>query len=200
MISASLVCTMAAHEARLNRQLAMAAVDQHQKLHARRPAVIEQRIERGANRAAGVQDVVDQNNVLALHRKRDVGRAHHRLDIDGRQVVAVQVDVQDAGRNLTAFECLDLSRQPLRQRNAPAADADERELIEVLGLLEYFVRQPHQRPVDLRSAHELGFFADNRHIGSQDRVSRCPGDWAGRLTRCRGKVRMSYLGKVEMSY
>ena len=42
----------AADEARLDRQFAVAAIDQHQQLHARRTAVVEQRVERGANRAA----------------------------------------------------------------------------------------------------------------------------------------------------
>ena len=52
MISMSRGLHRAADEARLDRQLAMAAVDQHQQLHARRPAVIEQRVQRGANGAA----------------------------------------------------------------------------------------------------------------------------------------------------
>jgi hypothetical protein len=61
----------AADEARLDGQLAVAAVDQHQQLHARRPAVVEQRVERGADGAAGVQHVVHQDDVLALHAKTE---------------------------------------------------------------------------------------------------------------------------------
>ena len=67
---------------------------------------------------------------------------------------------------------LDLRRQPLRQRHAAAADADEGEQIEVLGLFQDFMRQAHQRPVDLGGAHELGFFAREGHKAPKDRVSR----------------------------
>ena len=104
--------------------------------------------------------------------KRNLGGADHRLDVHRAEIVAVEVDVEDADRNLAVFEALDLRRQPLRQRNAAAADADEGELIEVFGLLQNLVRQPHQRPVDLGSAHELGFFARKGHKAPKDRVSR----------------------------
>ena len=81
MISMSRGLHHAADEARFDGQLAMAAVDQHQQLHARRAAVVEQRVERGADGAAGVEHVVHQDDVFALHRKRDLGGADHRLDI-----------------------------------------------------------------------------------------------------------------------
>ena len=48
---------------------------------------------------------------------------------------------------------------PLRQGNTAAPYADEGELIQILGLFENFVCQPHQRPVNLGRAHELCFFA-----------------------------------------
>ena len=69
MISLSVVCTAAADEPGFDGQFAMAAVDQHQQLHARRAAVVEQRVERRADGAAGVQHVVHQDDVLALHAK-----------------------------------------------------------------------------------------------------------------------------------
>ena len=75
MISASRGLHHASHEARFDRQFAMAAVDQHQQLHPRRPAVIEQRVERGANGPAGVEHVVHQDDVLALHAERNFGRS-----------------------------------------------------------------------------------------------------------------------------
>ena len=70
------------------------------------------------------------------------------------------------------FEALDLRRQPLRQRHAAAPDADEGELVEIVGLLQNLVRQSDQRPVDLGGAHELGFFARVGHKAPKDRVSR----------------------------
>ena len=63
------------------------------------------------------------------------------------------------------FQRFDLLRQPLRQRHAAAADADERQLVQVSGALQNFVRQADQRPVDFRGAHQLGFFAGDGHGG-----------------------------------
>src|SRR5436305_13542660 len=48
-----------ANVVRADRQLAVAAVGQHGELHARGAAVVEERLDCGANRAARVEDVVD---------------------------------------------------------------------------------------------------------------------------------------------
>ena len=45
-----------------DRQLAMAAVDDDGELHGVRPAVVVERVERGAHRAAGEEHVVDQHD------------------------------------------------------------------------------------------------------------------------------------------
>src|SRR5919204_988876 len=44
-----------------NRQLAVAAVGEHGKLHARGAAVVEERLDGGANRSPRVEDVVDED-------------------------------------------------------------------------------------------------------------------------------------------
>ncbi len=100
----------AADEARLDGQLAVAPVDQHQQLHAGRAAVIEQRVQGGPDGAAGVEDVVHQDDVLAGDRKRDVRGVHHGLVGNGGQVVAVQGDIQDADRDVAVLQGLDLGR------------------------------------------------------------------------------------------
>src|SRR5262249_58124799 len=48
-----------------DRQLTMAAVGEYGKLDARRPAELEQRVDRRADRAPGVQDVVGEDNGAA---------------------------------------------------------------------------------------------------------------------------------------
>ena len=45
-----------------DRQLAVAAVGEHRELHARGPPVVEERLDRGADRAAGVEHVVDDHD------------------------------------------------------------------------------------------------------------------------------------------
>ena len=154
----------AADIARFDGQLAMAAIDQHQQLHARRPSLVEQRVERGADGAAGVEHVVHQDDVFAGDRERDFGGVDHRLFGNGGKIVAVQIDVENADRNHAILQVLDLFGETLRQRHAAAADADERQVVEILGFFQDLVRQPDQRPVDLGGAHELGFFACGNHL------------------------------------
>src|SRR5438067_1385644 len=45
-----------------NGQLAMPAINQHAKLNSPRPAVIKQRVESGARRAASVENVVAEDD------------------------------------------------------------------------------------------------------------------------------------------
>src|ERR1051326_7664037 len=54
-----------ADEVRFDRQLAMAAIDEHGELNPLRPAEIVERIHRRANRAAFEEDVVDEHHGLA---------------------------------------------------------------------------------------------------------------------------------------
>ena len=91
---------------RLDRQLAMAAVDEHDQLDGARPAEVDERVERGANRPAGVEHVVDQQDPPVVDRERNLGAAHDRLRPDGmaHQVVAVERDVERAGRHLVAVD------------------------------------------------------------------------------------------------
>ena len=84
-------------------QLAVAAVGEHGELHARRAAVVEEGVDRGADRAAGVEDVVDEHDRHALERELELRVADERLRVQRRlaaadvQVVAVEGDV-DASR------------------------------------------------------------------------------------------------------
>ena len=55
-----------------DRQLAAAAVDQHGKLDARGPPVVEQLVDRRANAAPGVEHVVDQHDRRALDLERQL--------------------------------------------------------------------------------------------------------------------------------
>ena len=55
-----------------DRELAVAAVGQHGELHALRAPVVEQRLDRGAHGAAGVEHVVDQHDGHAVERELDV--------------------------------------------------------------------------------------------------------------------------------
>src|SRR5438132_4581920 len=87
-----------------DRQLAVPAVDQHGELNTLGPPVIEERLDRRADRTARVEDVVDEDDGLALEREIERGRAHDRLGMSRRvpaahlNVVAVEGDVDRAER------------------------------------------------------------------------------------------------------
>ena len=59
----------------------MAAVDEHGELDARGPAVVEERLDRGADRAAGVEDVVDEDDRPPFEREVELRRANERLRV-----------------------------------------------------------------------------------------------------------------------
>src|SRR4029077_13917961 len=62
-----------------NRQLAVSPVDEDCKLHPRRPAVLEQRVDRGPDCAAGEEDVVDEDDRLPFEREVELGAADDGL-------------------------------------------------------------------------------------------------------------------------
>src|SRR5262245_16285708 len=66
----------------LDRQLAMAAVDQDHELDGSRPSEVDQRVERGARRPAGVEHVVDEDYRPVVDGERDLGLADERLRPD----------------------------------------------------------------------------------------------------------------------
>ena len=132
----------------------MAAVGEHGELHARGPAVVEERLDGGADRASGVEDVVDEDARHPLERELERGRADDRLRVQRRlaaahlDVVAVEGDVELAERKLDAGALGDQPAEALRERDAAAVDADERDLVEVVVPLDDLVRDAGERPVD----------------------------------------------------
>ena len=65
----------------------------------RGPAEIEKAVHRRTNRAAGVENVVHDHEVAAVHGEIDVCGLNDRLRAYGREVVAVERDVQRADRH-----------------------------------------------------------------------------------------------------
>ena len=84
-----------AHVVGADRKLAVAAVGDDRELDAGRAAVIEERLDRGADRAARVEDVVDEDAGAALEREVEAGLADERLRVEGR-LAGADVDVAEA--------------------------------------------------------------------------------------------------------
>ena len=108
-----------ADELRLDRQLAASPVDEDREEDPARPAEVEDRVDRGADRPPRVEDVVAEDDRLRLHREGDVGPLQDRRRGDGRQVVAVERDVEEARREPGPL-------RPSRSRARAAARAGRR--------------------------------------------------------------------------
>src|SRR5208282_5696167 len=134
------------NEGGLDRQLAMAAIDQYAQLQAPGTAHAEQRIHGGAGGAAGIEHVVNQHYRLTGDGNFHLRLLHHGLRAESgrRKVVATEGYVEGADQHRFFFDALNNFRQPLRQRNSTAADADQSQIFDAIVLLENIMRQPDQ--------------------------------------------------------
>src|SRR5262249_20489734 len=102
-----------------DRQLSVPSVGQHRELHPPGPSVLEQRVDRRADRPAGVEDVVDEDHRPALELEIELRVADDRLSAARRlavpdvDVVAVKGDVELAEVELEAGPLLDQAAQSL---------------------------------------------------------------------------------------
>src|SRR6266566_8750504 len=101
----------------------MATVCEHGELHSVRAAVLEKRVDRGADRASRGEDVVDEDDRAAFELEVELRLAHDRLRPAGRlpgahvHVVAVEGDVELADRELLAAALLDEAPDALGDRD-----------------------------------------------------------------------------------
>src|SRR5208282_996081 len=150
----------AADKLGFNRHFAMAAVDEHAERNALRAAEIEETVHGGADGAAGVKDVVDEDEVHAIHAESNVGGLENSLGRDFREVVAIKRNIQRADGDIDAVDTAHGLRYALCQRYAAATDADQGEMLGAATLLDNLMGQASQGAVDLRGGHQLGFFDD----------------------------------------
>ena len=94
-----------------DRQLAVAAVDEDREPDRLRPTEVDERVHRGADRPARVQDVVDEDDRPAVDVERQLRALDDRLLGDQREVVAVEGDVERADRDLDALVLGDRRRR-----------------------------------------------------------------------------------------
>src|SRR6266700_898516 len=113
-----------------DRQLAVAAVDEHRQLDAVGSAVVEERLDPGADRAAGVEHVIDEHDGFAFERKVQRRRPNDGLRMTRRtatadlDVVAIERDVDGAQLRRCARTLLDQPSQTVRERDAASLDPD----------------------------------------------------------------------------
>src|SRR5580698_5435170 len=126
----------------------MAAVNQNAQANAARAPKIEEAVHGGANRAARIQDIVHNYQVAIIHREIDFRGVDHGRRADGREDVPIKRDVQCSDWNLHLSKGVDDLRKALRERDAPAANADQGEVFRPTALFYKFVSEPLQGAVD----------------------------------------------------
>src|SRR5262249_60605911 len=118
------------------------------------PAVLEERVDRGPDRPAGVEDVVDEDHGAALQLEVEPRVAYERLRAARRRraadvdVVAVEGDVELAEVELEAGALLDQPAEALGERDAAGVDPDERDRVELVVPLDDLVGDARERPLD----------------------------------------------------
>jgi hypothetical protein len=125
------------------------AVGEHGELHAGGPAVGEQRLDRGADRAARVEDVVDDHDRHPVDVEGDVAGVDDRLVVAAADVVAVEGDVDVAVRQAGVEQVLDERVDAPAEHRAAAVDPDDREPLGLRVLLHDLVRDPYERAPDV---------------------------------------------------
>src|SRR5690606_34738362 len=124
----------------MDRKLQAAPVDEDAEQDTAGSAEVGELVQRGAYRAPGEEDVIDDRHDLPLDpRLGESGLAHDRPRADRHQVVAVEGDVQGAGSDGDAFGALDLGGEPVGEVYSAAVDAHESEVLDAAYLLHQLV-------------------------------------------------------------
>ncbi len=82
-------------------------------------------VESGPDRAASVENVIDEDDIFSINVVFKLGAVDDRVCTDGREVIAVERNVEDAVLRTLALESLDLVAEPLGKRYTAPADTDQ---------------------------------------------------------------------------
>src|SRR5487761_2401 len=145
----------AADEAGLDGQLAMPPVNEHAETDATRTAEIEEAIHGGAHSAARVENVIDEQKIAIVHGERNFARLDDGLRRHCGKIVAVKSDVESADRDFRFGGRANGFCETLSERNAAAADADEREILCASRFFDDFMRQTFESAANFVRGHEL---------------------------------------------
>src|SRR6185503_15723216 len=116
-----------ADDVRLDRQFPSATIYEHGQGDPAWPAEIGQLVERGADGSAGVEHVVDDDDVHAVDIDGNARLANQWARANGLEVVAIERDVQRALRHVCFLSFGDRRYDLRRELNAAALNADDDE-------------------------------------------------------------------------
>jgi len=137
-------------------KLAMSAVDEDREADGARTSVVDERVHRGADRAAGEEHIVDEDDHTAVDRERYLRLAHDRRVADPRQVVSIKRDVDGAERYVDALVRPDGGLDSGGERIPARANTDDGENREITVALDDLVRDPRDGAADIVRGKQRG--------------------------------------------
>ena len=149
------------HIIRSNRQFPVSSVNQRRQLNAARPAALEDGIHCCPHRPAGVDDIVHQDDLFSLHRKRQTGSVLCGLVL--AFVIAVSSDVQHPDLHLSTLQLINALCHPLCQLCAAGHDTDNTKIPRALVALDDFKGDAGDCPRHRLLVHDLGLFDQHIH-------------------------------------
>ena len=151
--SAEDVGQVLAHVVGADGKFAVAPVDQDGQAHDARPAEVHERVQGGADGAAGVQDVVDQDNNLVVDAGQRQLRVVRRPGGLVGEVVPEHGDVEladDGGGVHGGIGGGDFLGEPDRKRVAAAGNAQQHQVLGAFVGLEDFMGDTSECTVNVR--------------------------------------------------
>src|SRR3989339_57146 len=125
---------------RVYGKFAQAAVDEHRELDSLGPAKVGECVEGRARGAAGIEHVIDQNDVFPLYGEADVGRLHRGLFERAAVIVPVKRNIKRAHGYGAAVHLLDFFRQASGNNGAPGLHTHDNQVLRAFIPLKDLVR------------------------------------------------------------
>src|SRR5439155_15468273 len=135
-------------DVRLDGELTPTAIDQDHEGDTTRPTKVGQLVQRGAHGAAGVQHVVDDDDVLALDIDGNPRLPHERSRPNRLQVVAIERDVERPLRDARLVALGDARHETRRELDTAALNSDNDETIRSVVQLDDLVGHTPERSID----------------------------------------------------
>jgi hypothetical protein len=143
-----------------DRHFAVAAIDEDTERDALGATKIEETVHGGADGAAGVEDVVDEDQVHGVDAERNIRGLQDGLWSDFGEIVAIESDVERADGHFDAVDAAHGLRDALGQGHSAAANTDEGEIFCAATFFHDLMGEALQGAVNFRGGHELTFFND----------------------------------------
>ena len=134
----------------------MTAIDEHRETDRAGPAVVDERVHRGADGAPGEQHVVYDNDDLVVDREVQRRLADDRRVADACEVVPVEGDIERTEGDGRVLIRADRVAQPDGQDVAARTDTNDGEIGEFAVAFDDLVRDPRDGATNIVGPEQRG--------------------------------------------